>query len=120
MHLDCKTKRDAVVRGKRLARSLGPQWKFIVWKGMGWHYRAYVLDGLLYVADAYDHKGRLYYYAMLTDDRNIVGCGSIHWSINPSNYTTPQKAITAVLRRAKIHIRELNELYNDVEEAVKG
>lgn len=100
---------EATRQAEALCRRLGPGWKSVVHENLGWHWKAVFEDGRVQLH--YDRQGRSY-TAFLTWEEGRSGG---RWADHASS---PERAISLVLHRAKIELLAVQTACRAAENAL--
>lgn len=100
---------------KLLAKMRGKGWKIRVHENLGWHYQVYYGGMNVYASGS---GGRKYWVLFNTHDG--IGAGDMRWS-NSGHYSSdPNKAVAAVLRRAKKEAKKDLAAVESIEKMMLG
>lgn len=94
----------ATTNAKKLAKSLGKEWKPVVWENLGWHYK--VTNGILEVTTN-THMGKTRYTAWCQSSPQVIGDSS----------STARLAVKSLGNKMAIQFAEQLVAFRALEEA---
>ena len=90
-------------------------WASRVWENLGWHYAFENSQGLIVVHPTCNKSDNgQKYFCMITDERDLPGCGSMMWT-DDHNYFDPNDAVSVAVKMARDKVNELNSIVREIE-----